>query len=127
MAVLRGLSISIIFIAISREIEGSLLIIIMQTATPLSILMSRFVSSISIHSISRGHWTAIVLTFVALIFGFIASFLGNLGSHYIDYKDNGDTQNAWWYTAIAFGAIFPHALSILYGEIKLSSYAQQYP
>ena len=120
IGIFRSLSISIIFIAISREIPGSLLIILLQLPIPLSIILSRCISSsITLKSISRPHWTAITLIHIGAIFGFASSFVGHLGSNYIDYNNDSKTVNAWWYTPIIAVCALPQSLCILYKEIKL--------
>ena len=126
LGILRTLSISIIFVAISREIPGSLLIILLQLSIPISIIFSRFISSISYKSISRPHWTAIILIFFGTIFGFLSSFLGHLGSNYIDYNNNNKSINAWWYIPIVIVSCLIQSLFILYQEVKISPYHFQH-
>eukprot|EP01084_Bolivina_argentea_P074273 134756_1 len=129
LGILRSFSISIIFICISRDIPGSLLIILLQFPTPISIIMSRFISSISLRSISNAHWTAIILIFIGISFGFISSYFGHLGNNYIEYNNNNNNNtnkynhiNAWWYTPICIVSCLPQSIAILYKEIKKFEY-----
>jgi len=119
LGLLRTLSFSVIFICISRDIPGSLLVILLQISVPISILISRFVSSLPYTTISKAHWTAIILVFVGIAFGFVSSFMGRLGANYVDYKHDNVTLNAWWYMLIVLCSCLMQSLFILYQEMKL--------
>lgn len=91
LSIFQALSTSIIFVAISREIPGSLLIIFLQLSVPISIIMNQCIFQyIKIH---KTHLFAIALIIIGTIFGCIASITGDLGANYI--SANGQKINAY--------------------------------
>eukprot|EP00484_Ammonia_sp_Unknown_P016651 CAMPEP_0197040404 /NCGR_PEP_ID=MMETSP1384-20130603/17106_1 /TAXON_ID=29189 /ORGANISM="Ammonia sp." /LENGTH=648 /DNA_ID=CAMNT_0042471153 /DNA_START=30 /DNA_END=1976 /DNA_ORIENTATION=- len=127
LGLLRSLGISVIFVSVSREVAGSLLVILLQIQIPLSVVLSRFIKSISYKSISKAHWVAIALSFISVVFGFLSSYLGHLGSNYIDYSNNNNAVNAWWYIPVVLVSCLMQSLFILYQETKLKQQYEEYP
>ncbi|ETO24427.1 putative cytosolic protein [Reticulomyxa filosa] len=112
LGIFQALAASVTFVAVSRDIPGSLMIILLQLHLPASIVLYKFWHQTSI---DRTHAIAIMVMFVGAIIGCVSISLGELGNNYYQ-ADKNQYINAWYYAGVLIFCAIPGGFAILVRE-----------